>query len=447
EYQIRQLPDIEDAVVVDKPFEHENLLVAYVRLKNTTQSGSSIDVIKNQLKDILPAVMVPSKIVVLEEFPLNNNGKIDRRALEQIDLKSNEFSKPLGDVNAAARVRHLMSQIIGDEIVSDLISFFDCGGTSLSVVRLVDSLNDEFKQSLNVADVYQNPTAKQLATCINTKSGRDDWLSVTPIQTKGNNPPLFFSYGNAQKLASTLGDEFTVYWVVHGKHGTVVPTAPIVELAKQHLEQIKSEQPRGPYYLGGFSVGAYVILEVARLFRHQGEEVAMLALLDPTSPQHYVVRSRWQRVLGFVRQPYPLDVRVRYLIGLLRRLLGALRRRFLHSTPHIDTNISTNVAAVLDNATLTSSQKLTRSEILRMVEDVMRNYVFKACPGRADLVRLLNDSAHSLEWWDEEVFWREFFTDGIDTHYIQSTGNHNDLFRDQSALVAFADWLKERMKK
>jgi len=69
-----------------------------------------------------------------------------------------------------------------------------------------------------------------------------------------------------------------------GLDGEHEPFTRIEEMASAYLEAVRTIQPEGPYLLGGHSLGGTVAFEMARQLRDQGEEVAVLALIDAVAP-------------------------------------------------------------------------------------------------------------------------------------------------------------------
>ena len=63
-------------------------------------------------------------------------------------------------------------------------------------------------------------------------------------------------------------------------------------MAADYLRQIRSVQPRGPYFLGGFSFGGLVAFEMAQQLRQSGQQLALLVLIDPTPPRCSDVGAR-----------------------------------------------------------------------------------------------------------------------------------------------------------
>ena len=112
-------------------------------------------------------------------------------------------------------------------------------------------------------------------------------------------------------LAAHLGQDQPVYGLVQGLDGNRFFTR-VEELAAHYLKDVRALCPQGSLFLGGHSFGGLVAFEMAQQLRKAGEEVDLLALIDPTPPRHAdqqfrsVVRSskrRWRSIsngsLGF----------------------------------------------------------------------------------------------------------------------------------------------------
>jgi thioesterase domain-containing protein len=89
-------------------------------------------------------------------------------------------------------------------------------------------------------------------------------------------------YGDAwvaTGLARSLGQDHPVY----GLQPPGVPAKPgsARQMAAMYIERLRGRQPHGPYFLGGYSAGAVIALEIAHQLQTQGEEVRLVALLDP----------------------------------------------------------------------------------------------------------------------------------------------------------------------
>ena len=114
--------------------------------------------------------------------------------------------------------------------------------------------------------------------------------SLVPIHPSGSRPTFYavpadgdvFSY---VQLARQLGQDQPFYaFEAPGIDGPGPPVIRIEALAAHYLADLKAFQPDGPYFLGGFCLGGIVAFELARQLRAQGQDVALLALIESPSP-------------------------------------------------------------------------------------------------------------------------------------------------------------------
>lgn len=60
------------------------------------------------------------------------------------------------------------------------------------------------------------------------------------------------------------------------------------EVARQYISLIKREvQPKGPYLLGGWSLGGLIALKMAGILEAQGETVLHVIMIDSPNPENY----------------------------------------------------------------------------------------------------------------------------------------------------------------
>src|SRR5207248_8635889 len=143
---------------------------------------------------------------------------------------------------------------------------------------------------LRLATIFQRPTIEQLAEIIREETkenGGTTGTSLVEIQGRGTRPPLFlvlgagggmfWGYGN---LSRRLGPEQPVFgFKSRGLDGREEFSC-IEEMASAYLADLRAVQPQGPYYLGGYCFGGNVAYEIARQLCFQGQEVALLALMN-----------------------------------------------------------------------------------------------------------------------------------------------------------------------
>jgi amino acid adenylation domain-containing protein len=148
------------AVVAREHVRGHKRLLGYAALRR----GADADArdLLDYLAERLPSFMVPSEILLLEELPLTERGKIDRRALPD----------PAGPVagempeGATAAVAALMKELLGLERVGPDDDFFLLGADSLLALQLLGRLRDRFGSDLEIGAVFDAPTPRRLATLV-----------------------------------------------------------------------------------------------------------------------------------------------------------------------------------------------------------------------------------------------------------------------------------------
>jgi len=139
----------------------EKRLVAYVTSKNGPLAPSEL---REFIRTKLPAYMVPSRLVFLDQFPLTPNGKIDRSLLpapENAIERSRHFAAP-GTPNEQ-RIADVWRDVLLLREIGIHDNFFELGGDSLSATRAFARINNAFGVRLTLRDFFEHPTIAGLA--------------------------------------------------------------------------------------------------------------------------------------------------------------------------------------------------------------------------------------------------------------------------------------------
>ncbi|TQV86008.1 non-ribosomal peptide synthetase [Aliikangiella coralliicola] len=297
ESQLNDHPQIKSCAVVAQGEGAGKQLVAFYVINHSDSSpaNNSItnDSLKNYLKQSLPEYMLPANFVSLETIPLTQNGKINRRVLESLEVSlessqvyvapSNQSEKILTKI--WAEVLNLDAEKIG---VND--NFFELGGHSLLAVQLLAKINQQFRQSLPLSILFATPDIASLAEKLRSKNTTVFDILV-PIQPEGNNPPVFAMPGvggnvlSLQPLSRALGNTQPFYGLqAVGVDGKSTPFYSVEQTAVANVNALRRIQQKGPYRLLGHSYGGVVAFEMARLLLEQNEEIHSLILLDSVAP-------------------------------------------------------------------------------------------------------------------------------------------------------------------
>ncbi|MFP2933503.1 non-ribosomal peptide synthetase, partial [Pyxidicoccus sp. 3LG] len=157
---------VEQAVVVmreDSPGDKR--LVAYVKLRESLDGGTAS--LRAAMKERLPGYMVPSAVVVLDAFPLNRSGKVDRKALPapETDARS-ERPKVAPRNETEQQLVSIFSELLGVSGIGIHDDFFELGGHSLLATRAAARINSTFDMELPVRTLFDNTTVENLAVRI-----------------------------------------------------------------------------------------------------------------------------------------------------------------------------------------------------------------------------------------------------------------------------------------
>lgn len=141
-------------IAIDDHF-HQKQLIAYIVAKETFDAAKMRDYLASQL----PYYMVPAIMIELEEIPLNSSGKIDRKALPQVDFNSINRKQ---NVAPKTELEIALAQIWGNMLNREEISleddFFELGGHSLSAMRTVSAIRQQLGRDLNIQDLFTHRT-------------------------------------------------------------------------------------------------------------------------------------------------------------------------------------------------------------------------------------------------------------------------------------------------
>jgi thioesterase domain-containing protein/acyl carrier protein len=249
--------------------------------------------LRSFMKAKLPEYMIPSAFVFLESLPLTPNGKLDRRALPaprrtRAESK-NDFVAPR-DITELQLCR-IWEELLGVEPVDVRDNFFELGGHSLLAVRLIARVEQATGRTIPLSTLFTAPTVESLADVLRGLEKNTARSPLVAIQPHGTLKPFFcihaaggnvFSYVH---LAQRLGREQPFYGLeARGADGEQEPLTRVEEMAAAYVEAIRAVEPRGPYLLGGWSLGGVIAFEMARQLQAHGEAVNRLVLFDSVAP-------------------------------------------------------------------------------------------------------------------------------------------------------------------
>jgi amino acid adenylation domain-containing protein len=154
---------------------HDGVLVAYIVGDEGLQSSA----IQSYLSGVLPSHAIPSDYIQLDELPLTPNGKVDKQRLPAPGSGGMDTGLAyLAPRNATEeQLAIIWQEILGKGKIGIREGFFELGGDSIRILRLVSEIKKRMKLDIPVADIYKYNTIEQLC----------DWLSANHAFTDEKN--------------------------------------------------------------------------------------------------------------------------------------------------------------------------------------------------------------------------------------------------------------------
>ncbi|EHU3348735.1 amino acid adenylation domain-containing protein [Acinetobacter baumannii] len=282
---LKQIDGITDAVVLVKTTaDNDQKLVAYV-------TGQELDIagLKKTLQIHLPAYMVPSAFIRLDEFPMTANNKLDRKAFpEPIFEQSNDYVAPRDPIEI--ELCTTFEQILSVKRVGIHDDFFELGGHSLLAVKLVNHLKKAFGTELSVALLAQYSTVERLGEII--RENKEIKPSIVIELRRGTYEQplwLFHPIGGStfcyMELSRHLNPNRTLRAIQSpGLIEADAAEVAIEEMATLYIAEMRKMQPQGPYFLGGWCFGGAIAYEISRQLRQMGQQVTGIVMIDTRAP-------------------------------------------------------------------------------------------------------------------------------------------------------------------
>lgn len=244
-----------------------------------------------------PGMEQPMQIASLAKT--EDSQKVDLSPLHSRPNLHNVYVAPRNEVEET--IVRIFQEFLGIEQVGIHDDFFELGGDSLIAVQLITKLSETLDKSLSPHSLLQSSTIAALAELIQENSvlsnssskqqlyqGSDSLL--VEIQRGTFKPPLFLVHpvgGHVyiyRDLARYLGLEQPIFGIKAQVSDGKIEHTNVEEMAARYIEEVRFQQPEGPYFLGGSSFGGTVAFEMAQQLHALGEKIALLTLIDTPGP-------------------------------------------------------------------------------------------------------------------------------------------------------------------
>jgi thioesterase domain-containing protein len=200
-----------------------------------------------------------------------------------------------------AKLTAIWMEVLGAESIARNQDFFDMGGESVQAVQLVTQMGREFNTALNSSLVFEARTIelqadfllkaqKQNTSFSSPFLSSPTFSSLVAVQASGNKSAFFFLHtltgtaGYCRQFLRHLGTDQPVYGLHSRALAGEPPDLSIEAMARHYISEMKAVQERGPYNLFGYCSGGLLAFEIARQLAQQGEQIALLAMLNTPAP-------------------------------------------------------------------------------------------------------------------------------------------------------------------
>ncbi|MFI8415591.1 non-ribosomal peptide synthetase [Serratia sp. NPDC078593] len=307
---LQQHPDVVQAAVKLWPLnEGDARLVAYCCGGEGEQSSA----VQAALQNKLPHYMRPDHWVWLEALPLTASGKINYAALPFIHADVSQ-SPPTPEGEVEQCLHNIYCRVLQCDRVDTRDDFFNLGGNSITALKLVIEINQQFGTALSLGQLFENSSVRQLAAfleqvtpcalspLVTLNSGREESKpTLLMIHPAGGNILCY------DALARELGDDYPVYGLQIANFSEDADYHHDIQaLAACYLQQSQAIVQRQNLVLGGWSLGATIAFEMARQLQQTSGQLATVLILDQPAPQvqidYAAQMDEYQRLAYFARK-------------------------------------------------------------------------------------------------------------------------------------------------
>ena len=191
ENALRATGMVRDALVLDRQDADGNvILLAYLILVE----GATGAEVRSQLLRFLPDYIIPSAFITLDSFPLTPHGKVDRKALLNMDHSHSvagpaESYTPIEEILAG-----IWSEVLKQERISLHGNFFEMGGHSLLATQVMSRVKEAFGVDLHLRSLFESPTVRGLAAVLEQEMKQTQTASAPPITSVSRTDVLPLSF-------------------------------------------------------------------------------------------------------------------------------------------------------------------------------------------------------------------------------------------------------------
>ncbi|HKR12256.1 MAG TPA: amino acid adenylation domain-containing protein [Pyrinomonadaceae bacterium] len=433
------------------------------------------DELRNFLRERLPEYMVPSAVMIIDALPLTAHGKVDLSALPTPQFVSRSGREYIAPQNGLQQqLVDIWEELFKLHPIGITDDFFELGGHSLMMIMLVARIEERLGKRVAMAALFTDPTIEHLSELIGHGKESLSQSLIVPMQPEGTSPAFFSPHASGgnllcyKDLAQHIGPDQPFYGVQpHTPETGLVVHTEIEAMAAEYVQAMRSVQPAGPYFLGGWSMGGVIAFEMARQLQEQGETIGLLALIDAPAPTGEQSDHNWAMLLAsfaldlgiksenlrpFLEKiaPFPPMAQLRKVWAEAKALklipsdmtLVEFRRIFDIFKINANTMESYRPREYNGKITLFTSEQDVTLDL----------FIFRDTPsdhgGTGEQALTLEDQGpegrYAVPARDPFKGWRELATEGVDLHVVP--GDHFSMLREPH-VSALAEQLRQCIQR
>ncbi len=263
---IMEVSGVTNAFVLVKGKYLQKQIIAYV-VGETNEAN-----IREKLLQKLPMYMIPAYFIFLKSLPLNNNGKVDKPALQHISYNNDSLNENI--TKQQQRFLSIMSDVIGNYKIDIDDNFFEVGGNSLLVIIFRQKIEAEFSRAISITDIYRLQTCRNIVEYLDEKVNTES--SIIKLENVTEN--LIFAFPSIYGYASEY--ESLAKYVRGHKLVAFDFYSEITLNVQKIVSQIKENVSGKRFSLMGYSVGGALAYLVAEQLFDVGLNPDLIILLD-----------------------------------------------------------------------------------------------------------------------------------------------------------------------
>jgi thioesterase domain-containing protein len=300
-------------------------------------------------------------------------------------------------------------------------------------MRLIAQVEREFGVKWSITSLFENPTIAAMAPALALRPRSQ--RRIVPIQTGGHLPPFFCTGAGPlfRDLASCLAPDRPFLGVAAPSRPMEAGYTTLEDLAADLAELIRTEQPAGPYVVGGWCIAGILAYEIARTLESKGQTVSCVVFFDTPNLE---VKQRWLDGAPRRRWMELMAAKARFQAGQLLRTSPADVPRFLRDRV-------TGAFEHWDNFRHERRRSASDHDVLTDFDTSLTPLAakYRPVPIRAQVLQFRPSRTPRGAWWTSGLGWESV---GCPLDVVTVPGDHRGMLIGPSSSL-LARELKRRL--